>query len=342
MSELRRGPITREWVIIAPERGRRPINDRRGTPTLPDRDPLTCPFCPGNEGLTPPEIHRIDGPDRKWLVRVIPNRFPALQRHDGPGCRIPEGLFDRMNGVGAHEVIVEGPDHDRQIPDLSDKHVRLIVDTCIDRISNLLKNSGHRYVLLFKNHGPEAGASLSHPHSQIIATPIIPRAVRDRLQMAEAYYAKQGRCVFCDILHGETHSGVRVIEETDGYVVLAPYEARFPFELVIYPREHSHDFTTIDDKQRSGLAVALKRTLGRLRALLGDIPYNLVLQTTPNPVSQSGEPSDWPTLHTSYHWRIEIIPRLATVAGFEWGTGLYINPAPPEDVALQLREADIV
>ena len=341
MSELRRGPITKEWVIIAPERGSRPIKCRRETAALPGRDPSTCPFCPGNEGLTPREIHRVDGPGRQWLVRVIPNKFPALQRHDGPGCRTLEGLFDRMSGVGAHEVIVEGPDHERQIPDLPDEHVRLIVDTCIDRVRNLLENRWHRYVLLFKNHGPKAGASLSHPHSQIIASPIVPRAVRDRLEMAEAYYERKGRCVFCDILHGETRSGIRVIEEANGYAVLAPYESRFPFELVIYPREHAHDFTIINDKQRSGLAVTLKRTLGRLRALLGDISYNLVLQTTPNLVSPNGKASDWMTLHRSYHWRIEIIPRLAEVAGFEWGTGLYINPTPPEDAARQLREVDI-
>ncbi len=341
MSELRRGPIAEKWVIIAPVRGKRPFDYDKERRESPISDPSTCPFCTGKEDLTPREIHRVDGPDGRWLIRVVTNKFPALQSYDDRGRQAVEGFFDRMNGVGAHEVIIESPNHNSRIPDLSVEHVRLILDTYVDRLRALMENPWHRYVLLFKNHGPEAGASLSHPHSQMIATPITPREVRDGLETARNYFERKERCIFCDILSGETRAGVRVVEQSNGYVVLAPYAARFPFELIVYPCEHSHDFTTISGEQRDGLAVTLKRTLGRLGALLGDIPYNFVLQTAPNPIPRVGKPGYWKTLQYDYHWRIEIIPRLTKVAGFEWGTGLYINPVPPEEAARRLREAEI-
>jgi UDPglucose--hexose-1-phosphate uridylyltransferase len=204
-----------------------------------------------------------------------------------------------------------------------------------------MKNAWHRYILLFRNHGAEAGASLSHPHAQIIATPIIPRQVRDQLQVAKDYYDRKERCIFCDTMLEEIQHGDRIVDEADGYVVIAPYDSRFPFELEILPRYHSHDFTAMTEEQRWGLARVLRRTLGRLRALLGDPSYNFVLQTSPNPVPRPGKPGYWATLQYDYHWRIEIIPRLTEVAGFEWGTGFYINPMPPEDVARYLRDVEI-
>ena len=340
MPELRRGATTNRWVIVAPERGKRPSDFERKDIGLADQLPASCPFCRGNEAMTPAEIFRIpDGDD--WHVRVIPNKFPALQGYETPGREAIEGFFDRMHGLGAHEVVIETPEHCGGLPDLPTDQVKRIVDAYIQRLSSLMQNPAFRYVLLFKNHGKEAGASLLHPHSQIIATPIVPQEVRNSLNIARAYYERKERCLFCDVLLAEIRSGQRIVEETEGYVALTPYASRFPFELVIYPKAHSHDFTTLDDDQRWGLAHILKRTLARLVRLIGDVPYNFVLKTTPNPVPRPGKPGYWTTLPYDYHWRIAVMPRLTQVAGFEWGTGFYINPMPPEDSAEALRGVEL-
>ncbi|MCD6141921.1 galactose-1-phosphate uridylyltransferase [Candidatus Bipolaricaulota bacterium] len=341
MPELRRGPITDRWVIIAPERAKRPSDYHTEGNDKSERSPHNCPFCPGNEEMTPPEIHRITGEDGSWRVRVVPNKFPAMQDYPELGRTAVNGIYDRMNGIGTHEVVIETPSHDQEIPDLPVEQVKLIVDAYVLRLQELMKNDWYRYVLLFKNHGKRAGASLSHPHSQIIATPVIPRQVRDRLQTAREYYERKERCLFCDVMLMELKSGERIIEATDEFVVFTPYDSRFPFELVIYPRKHAHEFTQICEEQRWALARILKRTLFRLNRLLGDPPYNLVLHNSPNPIPRPGKPGYWATLQYDYHWRIAIIPRLTTVAGFEWGTGLYINPMPPEDAARYLREVEV-
>ncbi len=340
MTELRRGPTSGRWVIVAPERAKRPSDFERSSSELGGEDPESCPFCPGNEEMTPPEIYRVHLPDG-WSVRVVPNKFAALQGYEDLGREAIEGFYDRMNGVGTHEVIVETPEHSLEIPDLPDEQVKRIVDTYVVRLRVLTENPWFRYVLLFKNHGREAGASLLHPHSQIIATPIVPQEVRRSLNIAKSYYERKERCLFCDVMLAEIRNGDRIVEENDGYVVWAPYDSRFPFELVVYPKAHSHDFRSLDDEQGWGLARILKRTLKRLTLLLGDIPYNFVLKTAPNPVPRPGRPGYWSTLPYDYHWRIAIMPRLTHVAGFEWGTGFYINPMPPEQAAGHLRDVEI-
>jgi UDPglucose--hexose-1-phosphate uridylyltransferase len=342
MPELRRGATNHRWVIVAPERGRRPSDfEQRGT-ELSDQAPTDCPFCAGNEDKTPPELYRVPTEDGTgWHVRVIPNKFPALQDYDELGRESVDGFYDRMHGVGAHEVVIETPDHCSEFPDLDEAQGVRIIDTYIRRLQSLMENPWFRYVLLFKNHGKEAGASLLHPHSQIIATPIIPQEVRDSLNIAKAYYESKERCLFCDIMLAELKSGERVVDDADGFVTWAPYDARFPFELVVYPRRHSPDFTTMTDDERVGLARTLIRTTQRLRTLLGNVPYNFVLKTTPNPVMRPGKPGYWKTLQYDYHWRIAVMPRLTRVAGFEWGTGFYINPMPPEQAAKYLREVQI-
>lgn len=341
MPELRRGPIWEHWVILAPERAKRPSDFR--TPERPalKQEAVSCPFCLGNEHMTPPEISRIAGPDGSWRVRVVPNRFPALQDYPELGREAVGGFFDRMKGEGTHEVVIETPEHEKGLPDLPDEQVKAVVDMYASRLRELMRNHWYRYILLFKNHGREAGASLAHAHSQIIATPVVPLSVRGRLENARIYYESKERCLFCDVVLEEIRNGERTVEEVDGYVVTAPYDSRFPFELLIYPRLHSHDFTAITEVQKVGLARALKRTLLRLRTLLGDVPYNFVLQTAPNPIPRPGKPGYWATLQYDYHWMIEIIPRLTQVAGFEWGTGFYINPMPPEDAARHLRETEL-
>ena len=341
MPELRRGATNHRWVIVAPERGRRPSDfEQRGT-ELDNQVPANCVFCAGNEAMTPPEIYRSPSSGGQgWDVRVVPNKFPALQEYAELGCERPDGIYDRMNGVGAHEVVVETPEHCSEIPDLPEAQVARIVGTYIHRLKSLTENPQFRYIQLFKNHGKEAGASLLHPHSQIIATPIVPQEVRDSLNIAKAYYESKERCLFCDIMSAELKSGERIVEERDGFVTWAPYDARFPFELVIYPKVHSHDFTTMNEAQKIGLARTLIRATQRLKMLLGDVPYNLVLKTTPNTAPRPGKPDHWKTLAFDYHWRIAILPKLTNMAGFEWGTGCYINPMPPEEAAKYLREVE--
>ena len=339
MPELRRDPIRNQWVIIAPERAKRPSDYKSSSSDDPAPNIVAnCPFCPGNENTTPPAVaEALDGKG-SWRVRVIPNKFPALRAYDDLGRAAVHGMFDRMNGVGDHEVIIETPDHNMDFPDFDVEHLKWVVDMYVARLRHLMSRPASRYVLLFKNHGSEAGASLLHPHAQIIATPIVPLEVRTQLNTAKTYYERKERCLFCDVMLGELEAEHRIVDDKDGFVVWTPYASRFPFELLIVPRQHQHDFTMISDEDRYGLAHTLKRTLTRLRTLLGDVPYNFVLQTAPNPIPRPGKPGYWTTLQYDYHWRLEIIPRLTKVAGFEWGTGFYINPMPPEQAADYLRD----
>lgn len=337
MPELRRDPLNGRWTIVAPERGKRPSDYLSQEEDSEERTPDNCPFCPGNEHMTPPEIYRLNGEDERWQVRVVPNKFPALQDYPQLNHTTQGKVFERMNGVGAHEVVIDSPEHTRDIPDLPLGQVEAIVDTYILRLKKLMSTSAHRYVLLFKNHGKAAGASLAHPHSQIIATPLIPSEVQTRLKSSSAYYEEHNRCLLCDLIAEELRVGERVIEEANGYVVVAPYASRFPFEMRISPRVHAHDFTALNKDERQGLAQLLQRTLARLKGLLNDPPYNIILQTAPNSVLME-EPTAVATLADYYHWHIEIIPRLTTMAGFEWGSGAFINPTPPEVAARYLRE----
>lgn len=341
MPELRRGPIGNRWVIIAPERAKRPSDFASPEQEANGMTPEKCPFCAGNEDKTPPEIYRASTADGSWQVRVVPNKFPAMHDYPELGRSAVDGFYDRMNGVGTHEVIIESPEHEKGIPDLPLEDVKTIVDTYALRLQELKKKDWYRYILLFKNHGKRAGASLSHPHSQIIATPIVPQLMRHELQRARAYYEKKERCLLCDVMVMEIQSGKRIIEETEEFVAFAPYASRFPFEITIMPKKHAHDFADICDEQRREFARILKSTLYRLKKLLGDPPYNLVLHNSPNPIPRPGKPGYWATLQYDYHWRVSIIPRLTTVAGFEWGTGFYINPMPPEDAARYLKEVEV-
>ena len=255
MPELRRGATNHRWVIVAPERGLRPSDfEQRGT-ELTDQPPSSCVFCAGNEDQTPPEIYRSPANDGQgWNVRVVPNKFAALQSYDELGREPVDGIYDRMNGVGAHEVVIETSDHCGQFSDLPEEQVIHIIDAYIHRLKALMENPWFRYILLFKNHGKEAGASLLHPHSQIIATPVIPQEVRNSLNIAKSYYEQKERCLFCDIMLAELKGGQRIVEDRDGFVTWAPYASRFPFELVIYPNQHSHDFATMDAGHRAGRA----------------------------------------------------------------------------------------
>ncbi|MFQ5841038.1 MAG: galactose-1-phosphate uridylyltransferase [Thermodesulfobacteriota bacterium] len=330
MPELRKDPIIGRWVIISTERGRRPseflpeeIRTRGGF----------CPLCEGNEDKTPPEVFSIrenGSPPNStgWTLRVVPNKFPAL-RVEGDLDREGEGLYDKMNGVGAHEVVIETPNHDETLSTLPNDRVIQVLTTYRERILDLTQDQRIKYTFVFKNHGAAAGASLEHSHSQIIALPVVPKRVSEEIDGAKVYYEYKDRCVFCDIIRQEMAYKGRMIGENSGAIALAPFASRFPFETWILPKDHSAYFYHTQPAQFEDLASLLSEVLRKIDSTLPRSPYNLMLHTKP-----SNEKDE-----TFYHWHIEIIPKLTKVAGFEWGTGFYINPTPPEEAAKFLREA---
>jgi UDPglucose--hexose-1-phosphate uridylyltransferase len=332
MSELRQDPVTGVWVVIAQERKKRPRFFQRA----PARDlttPKDCPFCAGNEALTPPEILALrphggpaNGPG--WELRVVPNRFPAL-RVEGTLDRCGDGLYDRMNGIGAHEVIIESPEHGMPLAEMPPAAVKRALAVFQGRIRDLKNDFRLRYVMVFKNHGPAAGATLAHTHSQLVALPVVPLRVRQELEGAHRHFQAKERCLFCDILHQELDGGKRLVWEDAAACVVAPYASRFPFELTVYPRQHQARFEDCGDAELGSVAAALIAALGGLDRTLKKPDYNLVLHNAP--------PA--PGSEDSFHWHLEIMPALGNVAGFEWGSGFSINPVPPEEAAAVLREA---
>jgi UDPglucose--hexose-1-phosphate uridylyltransferase len=335
MPELRKDPVVGRWVIISTERSRRPGHF---TPEPGQDAQAFSPFTEGREDMTPPEVYAVragGGPKDSpgWSVRVVPNKFPALEI-EGSLDRRAEGLYDKMNGVGAHEVVIETPRTDLQFADLPAEQIAQVLVSWRERMRDLRKDTRLRYALVFKNHGARAGATLEHSHSQIIATPIIPRMVQEELDGARRYFELKERPVFSDIIDQETGEGQgrRVVVRTARYIALAPFAPRFPFETWVLPMARRAAFHAIDDPDEMlELAGILKDTLGRLNAALDSPPYNLVLHTAP-----LAEP-DVPY----YHWHFEIMPKLTRVAGFEWGTGFYINPTGPEEAAGVLRKVKL-
>lgn len=341
MSELRHDPLQKRWVILSTERGRRPSDF---SPTTPVEGGDACPFCPGHEHTTPREIlaYRDGGPPNGpgWQVRVIPNKFPAL-RVEGSLDRQAAGHYDRMAGIGAHEIIIDSPEHDLDLPDLSVHQVYLLLRAYRERLADLMKDSRLRYILVFKNFGATAGATLAHPHSQLIAMPVTPHTVALELESARQHYHLKERCIFCDLMRQEIEERKRVVSVDEHFVTWCPYASRFPFELMMAPRGHSHDYSLASDELLRYLAVNLRDVLNRMNRALGRPPYNLILHTAPNTQLRPVRAHYWETLAADYHWHIEICPRLSQVAGFEWGSGIYINPTPPEDAAGYLRDIEI-
>jgi len=346
MPELRRGRIHNRWVLVAPDREHRPSSPAAPAERAADAD--DCPFCPGREDRTPPEIARVDGPSGAWRIRVVSNKYaafaPCAERSttdDAPlaaSARSFDGSEQAcLPGCGAHEIVIETPEHDRRLAELPVDHVRCVIDVLAARMSALLEDPSHRYVMVYKNQGVAAGASLSHAHSQIVAVPIVPPDVAEVVRTAETFHAREGRCLFCDVLDEELSDGRRMVEEDDGFAVFAPYGGRFPYELTIYPKAHEHDFSRLHATGRQALAETVKRTLRRLTATLGDVACNLVLQSVPNVQAPEARES----LAAAYHWRIEIVPRLTRLAGLELGSGTYVNTVPPESAARRLRDAPI-
>lgn len=342
MSELRKDPVIGRWVIIATERAKRPDQFSGPADSSPAAD-KPCPFCEGNESHTPPEIYSIrpkGSPNNLpgWELRVVPSISPFL-RIEGDLERRGKGLYDLMNGIGAHEIVIESNEHIANMADLSEEQISKVISCYIDRILDLEKDKRFKYVLTFKNYGWTAGAGrVKHTRSQLIATPVNPKRVKEELTGAHKYYEYHERCVFCDLIRQEVEAKDRLILEVDGFIAIAPFAARFPFEVWILPKKHSCDFTSIDMEARKNLARLMKLVLSKLKKGLNDPPYNYIIHTAPFRRVKSGY---WKTIDNDYHWHIEIMPRLTRVAGFEWGTGFYICPLPPENAAKFLREVEV-
>ncbi|MBI3076405.1 MAG: galactose-1-phosphate uridylyltransferase [Deltaproteobacteria bacterium] len=330
MPELRKDPIIGRWVIISTERAKRP-SDFGIAPETPRGG--FCPFCPGNEDKTPPEIlaYRQAGtpPNRPgWTLRVVANRFPAL-RIEGELDRQGDGIYDWMNGVGAHEVIIESPNHEDTLTTVSPRAMEELLWAYRDRLLDLRKDTRFRYALIFKNHGQAAGASLEHTHSQLIALPIVPKNVLEEMDGAQKHWGLKERCIFCDIIRQEIQQQARVVTEDQHFLVLSPFAPRFPFETWVLPKRHDPWFENSSKPEMEALARTLSGTLRRIEKVLGNPPYNYILHNAP---VLDGK-------HVTFHWHIEIMPTLTRVAGFEWGSGFYINPTPPEEAAQFLRNA---
>lgn len=303
-----------------------------------------CPFCPGQEGKTPSEVFALRPGNTPangtgWQVRVVPNKFPIL-RIEGELNQRTNGLYRSMHGIGAHEVIIETPDHKRSLAQLEVAEITSVLKAYRARLLDLRQDSRFRYLQVFKNHGIEAGAPLPHSHSQLMAVPITPPVTRNELNACRTHFSTTGHCLICDLLVQEVADGRRVVFNDGQLLVIAPYASSCPFELRLFPLQHNHDFALQDDQQLSDCARALQDMLRRLYSLLQDPPYNFILHTSP-PFQQSlSKPGYWETLSQDYHWHIELVPRLSQIAGFEWGSGFYINPLPPEDAAHFLRDTD--
>jgi len=329
MSELRKDPVTGRWVIISTERGRRPTdfgvqeNKAKGG---------FCPFCPGNEDKTPPEIlaFRPEGSPRNgpgWHLRVVPNKFPAL-RVEGELNREGVGLYDKMSGIGAHEVIIETPNHPETLATIPGQRFEDMLWAYRERMIDLRKDIRLRYAMIFKNHGEAAGATLEHSHSQLIALPIVPHLVVEEMTGAKDYYRYKERCIYCDIVRQEIQQGERVVLENADFIAITPFASFSPFESWILPKRHNSFFEESYIHEIKSLALIFAETLKRLAKALNSPPYNFTLHTTPFNEKNL----------EYYHWHFEIIPKLTKYAGFEWGSGFFINPTPPEEAANFLRE----
>lgn len=323
MPQLRKDPVTSRWVIVNVENPKTEFEVVKA-----DKSSRVCPFCPGNEAMTPPEIaaYGRKGGKGPWQVRVVPNKFPAL-RIEETTQKTAIGIYDKIGGFGAHEVIVETPDHKTELADLAPDHFETVLRAYRDRCADLRKDPRIRYVLLFKNYGHAAGASLEHPHSQLIALPIVPSRVQGEVRGAHRHLEFTERCIFCDMIAQDDSEKRFTVISSDGFRALCPFASRFPFEMWVMPERHEPAFEALSDEGLHRLAKVLQGALARLKKTLGDPSYNFMVHTIP---AGSREPE-------SFHWHIEIIPHLTSVAGFELGTGFYVNPTPPEAAAKLLR-----
>ncbi len=322
MSELRQDPITRDWVIINPARALRPHDGGGGA--------APCPFCPGHEQHATEAVDSIEGPDGKWLVRSLPNKYPVLATPPGPGETARDGAGRAMPGSGYHEVIVESPEHATTLGAMPVAQLRRVLEMYARRYRSLAERDGSvRQVVLFRNQGARAGTSLTHPHSQIVATPAVSPETRRRVSDEIAYFDEHGRCGLCAVLEDERAARERLVLETACFATVTPYASSNPYQLQIVPLRHCPSFLEVDPAELDDLAEHLSRAVAALRACLGEPDYNLVVACPPLDLVH----------RAASHWYIEILPRVTTPAGFELGSRIAVNVKAPEQAARELRAA---
>jgi UDPglucose--hexose-1-phosphate uridylyltransferase len=335
VSELRKDVLTGDWVIIAGDRHGRPNDFSHHSEPCSDIE--SCPFEPGNESQTPPEIDAIrpEGADRSdWSVRVVPNKYSALSPEENESSE-PESNFPQRKGIGSHEVIVESRDHRTTLGGIPTDQMNRVLKMYRRRFQTLLADDRFKYVQFFRNEGPEAGASMRHPHSQILALPLVPSSVRDRLRISADYFLENDHCIVCDQIERERAADERVLEVTEQFLVVCPYASRFPYEICFLPRIHDHDFRNLNQNQRNELAQLLPCWANRLAESANSPPFNLIIHTTP---VQNSNPPDEPPVGDYFHWFIRIIPRMKRIAGLELATQTHINTVPPEQAVDELTE----
>jgi UDPglucose--hexose-1-phosphate uridylyltransferase len=331
MPELRQNFFTKEWVIIATERAKRPeeLATHRPVQTVPSFVE-TCPFCPGNESKTPAEVMRLPAsPSEPWAVRVIPNKFAALSSEVQP-TRNLRHLRRRVEGFGFHEVIIDGPDHSACMATLPDAHVASILGAYKERYNTLSIDPRITHVTIFKNHGADAGASMQHPHSQLIATPVIPSQVRHRLHEALRHYDDAGECMFCHNVEWEVAEQSLVVLKSEHFVAMEVYASATPFATHIFPLRHMATFGEITSAEIADLARVLRTLLAKIHVGLNNPDLNFTIRSGP---------SDYVGAR-HFHWYVSVIPRLTRVAGFELGSGMFINTVLPEAAAEFLRNTN--
>jgi UDPglucose--hexose-1-phosphate uridylyltransferase len=325
MGQLRRNLLTGRWVVIALERAARPADlDRRHLPVEAGPRRL-CPFCPGNEEDTPPALEAY-GPGGRWLVRIVPNLYPAFDG-DAPMSVVDLGpVWNQAPASGLHEVLVLSPAHDRDLPDFDDRQAGLVMAAVRDRLEMHARHQAIRYTQVLVNHGREAGASLEHPHGQLLGMPFVPGELTEELNGFSRFADSNGTCLLCTTWTSELDAGHRLVLDTDRVSVLCPFWSGSPYEMLIVPKEHAAHIARAAPQDVAAVGHALRSALDRLGRAANDPAYNVVFHTAPH---HDGE--------ATFHWHVHVMPRITSVAGFEQGTGVLINIVPPELAAQRLR-----
>jgi len=325
MAELRREPITRMWVVITNDHPKGPADYLPFKPPYrPQEEGGPCPFCPGNEGMTPQETFLIRERGKGWSVRVVPNKFPFFHIEGGFDRR-PDGMYDVMEAIGAHEIIVESSDHQQNLASMEPHQIGRILKAYRERLIDLEKDRRFQQFLILKNY---PGLFNRHPHSHLLAMPVVPQRIDEEIQGSLDYFQRKERCIFCDILKEEIAAKKRIILETVHFLIFSPFASRFPFETWIVPKAHCPDFHRIREEETEDLSMAIQSLFVRFSRLLSDPPYSFTFHTSP--VQERFHRSE-------YHWHIETRLRIGLREGFEWGTGFFVNPTPPEVAAAFLR-----
>ena len=332
MPEFRQDPVTGRWVIIASERAARP---RQIVAANGSANSGPCPFCAGHEAMTPPEVWAQRDSNRAadtpaWRVRVVTNKYPALE-DGGEWTNRSDGFYRWRNGFGVHEVIIESPDHAVNMGALDAAQFVNILRAYRERLRALKNDRRWRYLLIYKNQGDRAGATVEHVHSQLIALPEVPKQAADEMDGANKHFGATGRCIYCDINRRELEHGERLVAQSERFVALCPFAPRFGFETWILPRHHAAAFEETSDQDLFAYGQILREFILKLNRLFDNAPFNYLLHSALAEDSTA----------KSYHWHMEILPQLTRAAGFEWGAGVHMNSVAPEDAARLLRQVTL-